>query len=78
MVTVKDLRVDNSDDDGLEVVVEEQISRSDEGQEQFANIVEEQSLMSDEGQQQFESIASEIPSKIKRKKLKRGSGNLHG
>ena len=58
MATVIDLTVDDSDDDGLEVV-----SRSDEGQEQFTNIVEEHS---DEGQQQFESIASEIPSKIKR------------
>ena len=64
-MTVIDVTVDDSDDDGLEVVVEEQISRNDEGQEQFTNIVEEQSLMSDEGQQQFESIASEIPSKIK-------------
>ena len=62
MATVTDLTVDDSDDDGLEVV-EEKISRSDEGQEQFTNIVEEHS---DEGQQQFESIASEIPSKIKR------------
>ena len=41
MTTVIDLTVD-SDDDGLEVV-EEQISRSDEGQEQFTNIVEEHS-----------------------------------
>ena len=65
MATVIDLTVDDSDDDGLEVVVEEQISRSDVGQEQFTSIVEEQTLMSDKGQQQFENTASEIPSKIK-------------
>ena len=41
MATVIDSTVDDSDDDGLEVVVEEQISRSDEGQEQFTNTVEE-------------------------------------
>ena len=39
---IYNLTVDNSDDDGLEVVVEEQISRSDEGQKQFTSIVEEQ------------------------------------
>ena len=65
MATVIDLPVDDSDDNGLEVVVKELISRSYEGQEQFTSIVEEQTLMSDEGQQQFESIVSEIPSKIK-------------
>ena len=58
MATVIDLTVDDSDDDGLEVVVEEQISRSDEGQEQFISIIEEQTLMSDEGQQQIASISS--------------------
>ena len=41
MATVIDLTANDSDDDGLEVVVEEEILRSDEGQEQFANIVEE-------------------------------------
>ena len=66
MATVIDLTVDDSDNDSLEVVTEEQILRSDEGQEQFTSMVEEQSLMSDEGQQQFESTASKIPSKIKR------------
>ena len=51
MTTVIDLTVD-SDDDGLEVV-KEQISRSDEGQEQFTNIVEEHS---DEGQQHLKVL----------------------
>ena len=51
MATVIDLPVDDSDDDGLEVVVKELISRTNEGQEQFTSIVEEQTLMSDEGQQ---------------------------
>ena len=60
MASVIDLTVDNSDDDALEVVVEEQISMSDEGQEQFTNIVGEQILMSDKRQQQFASIASEM------------------
>lgn len=67
MASVIDLTVDDSDDDdGLKVVIEDQISMSDEGQQQFTNMVEEQILMSDEGQQQFASISSEIPSKIKR------------
>ena len=39
---IYNLTVDNSsDDNGLEVVVEEQTSRSDEGQKQFTSIVEE-------------------------------------
>ena len=37
---IYDLTEDDSDDNGLEVVVEEQILRSDEGQKQFTSIVE--------------------------------------